>query len=320
MVKSIEPKGLKPKILQPHSMVCIIEYTMKSIKDQKEMLFLLASDLHMDHPKCNRELLKAHFDECVERGGHILLNGDIFCVMQGRNDKRHNKGSVRPENMKDNYFDSVVDSAVEFLLPYAKHILFIGAGNHETAIYKRVEIDLLRQLTEKIYLITGHRIVLGEYHGWIYIKCIMAYTRERRKQMTLSYTIYHNHGTGGEAPVTGGSIEDHRKQTQVEGADAIWQGHNHNKYSRQVAVHYFDRNVHSLKPKFRIIEVIRTGTYKQEYTGHGWHIETNKAPKPLGGIWLTLKPVISGHKGLFFLAPAITKTWHQEIEIDNNYE
>lgn len=203
-------------------MVCIIEYTLKSIKDQRELIFLLASDLHMDHPKCNRELLKAHFDECVERGGRILLNGDIFCVMQGRSDKRHNKGSVRPENMKDNYFDSIVNTAVEFLLPYAKHILFIGAGNHETSIYKRVEIDL-RHHTFDIdpAMILPENKFCGPLESVFYPSTFAAYQQERRSQMTLSYTIYHNHGTGGEAPVTGGSIEDNRKQTQVEGADAI---------------------------------------------------------------------------------------------------
>lgn len=305
------------KVLQPHSMVCVIEYTNHSHKQPLE--FLLASDLHLDHPKCNRELLKEHFDEAVQRGAFILLNGDILCVMQGRNDKRHNKSSVRPENMVDNYFGSIVDETVKFLLPYAKNILFIGSGNHESSIYKRTEIDLLRQIVDKIFYQTGHKITLGEYHGWIYIKYVVSSNAEKRSWKTFSYMIYHNHGTGGEAPVTGGSIEDNRKMTHVEKADAIWMGHNHNKYVRQQAVHYLDTNVNSLKPKIRIIDVIRTGTYKQEYTGHGFHIETNKAPKPLGGIWLSLKVVHNG-AGKTFLYPSITKTWHEEIEIDNSYE
>ena len=300
------------KVYQPHPMVCVIE---KEIGPNGKFTFFLASDIHLDHPKCKRELLKEHFDECIRRKGYILLNGDILCVMQGKHDKRHNKGNVRPEDMNDNYFDSIVDNAVDFLLPYAKHILFIGAGNHETAILKRTETNLLKRMADLIYYKTGHRIAIGEYHGWIYIKGIYGSPlRDRRSRMTLSYKIYHNHGTGGDAPVTGGSIEDHRKMTHVEGADAIWMGHNHNKYSRQQSVHYFDSNPQAMKPKLRIVENIRTGTYKQEYTGSGFHIETGKPPKPLGGVWLELK--FTHTEKFKFLAPSITSTWYNEIEIE----
>lgn len=304
------------KIIQPHPMVCTLE---KHVKSSEELTFLLLSDLHMDHPKCNRELLKQHMDECIAKKGYILFNGDILCVMQGRNDKRHNKSSVRPEDMNDAYFDSVVENAVEFLLPYAKNILFIGCGNHESAIIKRVEINLLQRLVDLIYYKTGHRIALGQYHGWIYIKAIYGNPKNRRLMATLSYKIYHNHGSGGDAAVTQGSIEDHRKMTQVETADAIWMGHNHNKYTKQVAVHYLDTNPQSMKPKIRVVENIRTGTYKQEYTGHGWHIETGKAPKPLGGVWLNLKVCFKtrkeGGKGGWFLASYVTPTYVEPIDI-----
>src|SRR5439155_16720180 len=118
----------------------------------------------------------------------------------------------------------------------------------------------------------------------------------------MSYKIYHNHGAGGDAPITGGAIEDSRLQMYVEGVDAIWTGHNHNKYSRQLGVAYLDTNPQSMAAKIRIVEVIRSGTYKQEYTGQGFHIERRGSPKPLGGVWLELKYVVSHHKR--FLAPA----------------
>lgn len=301
------------KVIQQGSMVCIIE---KKLKLNAKVEFLLLSDLHFDHPKCNREMLKQHIEECVEKDGYILINGDMFCVMQGRGDKRHTKSDVRPEDSNSRYFDSIVENAVEFFLPYAEKILFIGTGNHETSVLKRLETDLLRKFVELMYYKSKHRIVLGAYHGWIWIKCIIGIDNKVGSGNTVSYLIYHNHGTGGEAPVTGGTIEDSRKMTQVEGMDAIWQGHNHNKYNRQVGVHYLDKNPGSLKAKFRIVEVIRTGSYKQEYTGNGWHIETNKSAKPLGGIWLTLIPRRSKDKSTKFLAPTITPTWHGPLEIE----
>lgn len=293
-------------------MVCIIE---KKIKAGEKLLFLLLSDLHLDHPKCRRDLLKQDMDECVASGGYILLNGDILCVMQGREDKRSNKSSVRPEHMTDSYFDAIVDDAVEFFLPYADRILYMGHGNHEGAIIKRLETNLLKRISDIIYYKTKHRIAVGEYHGWIYIRGHYdpSGKKEKRSVHTISYKIYHNHGTGGDAPVTGGSIEDSRKKAHVEGADAIWMGHNHNKYERQMSIHYLDTNPQSMVPKLKIIEFIRSGTYKQEYTGHGFHIETGKPPKPLGGSWLRLD--LTQGKTTQFFAPVIWSTYHTEIEI-----
>lgn len=283
----------------------------------KPHTFLLASDLHLDHPKCKRDLLTTHFKECIARDGYILLNGDTLCLMQGKYDKRHNKASVRPEDMTDRYFDSVVENGAEFLLPFAKRILWIGSGNHESSVFKRVEIDILRRMTDLIFYKTGHRIALGQYHGFLYLSSTSTgKTKEPRSRRTLSYTIYHNHGSGGDAPVTGGSIEDSRKMTHVEGVDAIWMGHNHNKYARQQSVMYLNRSpIGFLTPKLRIVDVIRSGTYKQEFTGHGWHIETGKAPKPLGGVWLSLTRR-SSHSDTTFFESTITPTWTGEMDID----
>lgn len=300
-----------------HPMVCIIEKVMQI---HQQIVFLLLSDIHFDHPACDRELLKVHIEECIAKDGYILINGDFFCVMQGKYDKRHNKSDVRPENMVANYFDSIVDDAVEFFKPYAERILFMGYGNHETSILKRTETDLLQRFIERIYYETNHRISLGEYHGFIWIKAYVAGNLTDRKRMScLTYALYHNHGTGGEAPVTGGSIEDNRKQTQIEGMDGIWMGHNHNKYTRQVSTFYLDKHPQSVKPRIRIIDIIRSGTYKQEYKGKGFHIETNKAPKPLGGVWLTLTAVRGSRsndpKRPKFLSSSVVPTWHEPIDL-----
>lgn len=299
-------------VTKTHSMVCRIDASLSS---GEQMKFFLANDLHLDHPKCNRELLQAHFEQTIADNGYILLNGDILCVMQGQYDKRHNKGSLRPEDMKDSYFDSVVTNAVEFLLPYAKHILFMGIGNHESAIIKRLETNLLQRICDEIYYRTKHRIALGEYHGFIYIVVADKVTIKSgtRSAAKVSYKIYHNHGAGGDAPITGGTIEDSRLQMYVEGVDAIWTGHNHNKYTRQLGVAFLDTNPQSMQAKIRIVEMIRSGTYKQEYTGHGFHIEKRGSPKPLGGVWLTLKFVHTNGKR--FLAPTITSSWHDALTI-----
>lgn len=77
---------------------------------------------------------------------------------------------------------------------------------------------------------------------------------------------------------------------------------------------YLSRVNNNFNPKIRIVDVIRSGTYKQEYTGHGFHIETGKAPKPLGGIWMDLK-MVKQPGGSRFFQSIITPTWTGEIDI-----
>ncbi len=85
--------------------------------------FLLVSDLHWDNPHCDRGLLKNHFDEAVKRNAAIVLNGDTYCCMGGKYDRRADKSLIRPEHNTDRYFDAIVDTSVDWFAPYAKNIL-----------------------------------------------------------------------------------------------------------------------------------------------------------------------------------------------------
>ena len=63
---------------------------------QDKQKFLLISDLHWDNPHCDRELLKNHLDEAVRRNAAVVVNGDFFCLMQGKGDPRRSKDDIRP--------------------------------------------------------------------------------------------------------------------------------------------------------------------------------------------------------------------------------
>jgi UDP-2,3-diacylglucosamine pyrophosphatase LpxH len=54
----------------------------------KSARFLLISDVHWDAIDCDRRLLKKHLDEAVATDSMVLINGDLFDLMQGRNDRR----------------------------------------------------------------------------------------------------------------------------------------------------------------------------------------------------------------------------------------
>ena len=87
------------------------------IKSNEEKQFFLLSDAHWDNPKCDRETLKKDLDDAVAKGMRILINGDLFCVMQGKYDPRRSKKDIRPEHNVPHYLDAVVEDCAEWFAP-----------------------------------------------------------------------------------------------------------------------------------------------------------------------------------------------------------
>ena len=232
----------------------------------------------------DRGLLKRHLDQAKEIGADILLNGDTFCLMQGAYDPRKNKNDIRPEHNKANYLDAVVSDAVEWFSPYAHLIKVVGYGNHETAILKRQETDVIERFVYGLNSKNNTEIEVGGYGGWI----VYAFTRDTNRG-GCSYRIKYFHGSGGGGPVTRGVIQYNRMSTMVEGADMIWMGHVHEDHELTYTV---ERINESHKVHLRDILMIRTATYKEEYNEGkgGWHIERGATPKPIGGRWLEMHP------------------------------
>lgn len=253
------------------------------VKQFEQTKILLISDLHWDNPHCDRELLREHLEEAKKGGHDILINGDLFCAMQGKYDGRRSKSDIRPEHNNSRYLDSLVSTAAEWFAPYAKNIRVIGYGNHETSILRHCETDLIERLVTLLNANHGGQIEVGGYGGWVNYQFFQGPT------MRVAYKIKYYHGSGGGGPVTRGAINFNRMQTAVEGADAIWMGHVHESMEITYTVEYLSGK---LNVKLRDILMIRTPAYKEEYDGGhgGWHVERGAPPKPLGGRWLVLTP------------------------------
>ena len=245
--------------------------------------FLLISDLHWDNPHCDRGLLKNHLDEAVKRNAAIILNGDTYCCMGGKYDRRADKSLIRPEHNTDRYFDAIVDTSVEWFAPYAKNILLIGYGNHETAIIKHGETDLLQRFASTLNYSTGSAVQVGGYGGTIDIRVLHDTIRG------VNFVVHYFHGHSGGGAVSRGVIHDQRLLAGTEGYDLTWMGHVHELYYHQNIIHRYDRSTKTLIQK--PIHQLRTATYKEEWDGGymGFHTERGRGPKPLGGYWLKLE-------------------------------
>ena len=270
----------KSKTRRPHEKSLIID-TIASGTNW-EAAFLLTSDQHFDSKNCNRNLLRKHYDQAVDRGAGILILGDFWDAMQGRNDRRGSKKALTEEFLKASYINELVNKATDFLVPYAANIQGWSPGNHETSIIKNLEVDLIDLVISRLKERTGHEINLLPYTGWIIFQ-VSNIKGSHIGSLRMAYT----HGAGGGGPVTKGVIQTNRRATYLPDADIVASGHIHEAWVLELSRERItDHGLPYLDTQWHI----QLPTYKEEYnsTGDGWWHETGKSPRPQGGWWLTL--------------------------------
>jgi UDP-2,3-diacylglucosamine pyrophosphatase LpxH len=257
--------------------------------DRNETRLAILSDLHWDNPKCDRDMLKRHLDYCLKESIPVMVVGDLFCLMQGKGDRRGNKSDIRPEHNNAKYLDSVVETAVEWFSPYASILTVIGYGNHETAIIKHQETDLLQRFVDLMNYKNKSNIFTGGYGGWLVIK------KNIRTNTSMSKNLKYFHGSGGGGIVTKGAINLTRALETYENMDVFVMGHIHENSSRNDVRDALQYNTgkHTYELIQKQIHLAITGTYKEEYVDGfgGWHVERGAPIKPLGGRILTLNGV-----------------------------
>lgn len=236
-----------------------------------EQRYLLISDVHFDSPYCDRKLLTRHLELAKAQGAGVLCIGDWFDAMGGKQDRRSTKNTARDEDKHDNYFDMLVDHSAEYLAPYTDNLVMLSKGNHETAILKHNETDLLERLCREL----GCQCM--GYSGWVrsLFQNSSGGARSQRR-------IYFHHGAGGGGPVTRGTINANRRAASID-ADVYISGHIHEAWVLENVVYklnekgrvFYNTQMHCQLP-----------TYKQEHGHGGYHDEKQRPPKPLGGYWL----------------------------------
>ena len=256
-----------------------LTYDCETTLSKWEEWILLTSDRHWDNPKSNWELQKQHMDEAIERGAAIIDCGDFFCAMQGKYDPRSSKADIRPEHQVPEYLDSLVSTSTEFFEPFASNMVMVARGNHESAIKKRHETDLIERFCSTMKYKTGHKIHNGGYSGFIRLRL-----RQNGRTQGRVLTIHYSHGYGGGGPVTKGVIQTNRKAVYLPDADLVISGHVHEHWQIELmrlrvgrTQIYHDRQLHVCLP-----------TYKEEMGSgfEGWHAEGGRPPKPIGACWM----------------------------------
>ena len=245
----------------------------------------MLSDLHWDNPKCDWKLLKQDLDYCLKESIPIMINGDMFCLMQGRGDNRKNKSDIRPEHNNAMYLDSIVETAVEWFSPYAHLLTVIGYGNHETAIIKFQETDILSRFVKLLNIKNGTNVQVGGYGGWLVVTQLL-----RGERNTRTMKIRYFHGSGGGGVVTKGALNLTRALEMYEDFDVFTMGHIHENASRNDVRDRIQQGGDIYRQEQRQLHLMLTGTYKEENGdgSKGWHVERGAPIKPVGGRILTI--------------------------------
>lgn len=208
------------KFERPNASVLDIVHKMKS-KDTKHLYAM--SDIHFDSVKCDLNLLAKHLSLAAETKSPVLIGGDLFDVMQSHDDPRRSLEELQSEYKHDSYLDLVVLDAANFLskfnVPY-----IIGMGNHETAVLRKNNTNLIERLVYALNTSGGEAYSMGY---WGFIRMFFQYEKGEER---CSRTLYWHHGSGAAAPVTRGVIDTARQAAYLPDADVVINGHNHQEY------------------------------------------------------------------------------------------
>jgi len=240
--------------------------------------FLFISDVHYDSSKCDRDLLDKHLRQAKEKGAAVFIFGDWFDLMQGKWDPRGNYSDLRPEYKNINYLDAVIDDSIEYFTKYKDIIRFLGRGNHETNIEKRMHTSPLDRVAA-VLRERGGDCHVGGYSGWLQFGEL----RGGKGRTRCKSNVHYHHGYGGNAPRSKGVLRVDLDQMQFPDADVILRGHTHQKWYLPVTV---DRLTHAGNQIQQTVHHVQMGSYKllgDRFAG--WAVEKGFNTPRLGGWW-----------------------------------
>ncbi len=270
-----------PYTVRPKSgNVTIIDVEYDGVLNQD---FLASADRHWDNPDSKWKMQRKHLKEARTRGAGILDFGDFFCAMQGKFDKRSSKDHVRRIHQKDEYLDSLVDTASDWFLEDADMFIMISRGNHETSIKKRHETDLIARLVNSLNQRRGTEIHAGGYSGFVQF----VFTNLQNGKVKR-INLWYIHGYGGGGPVTKGTIQTNRRAVYSPDAAIIVTGHIHEEWDLTIPRYRINSRGQQYKDEQLHVQL---PSYKDEHKdgSEGWVVEGGQPPKPIGAKWLCFR-------------------------------
>jgi len=248
-----------------------------TVKAGWETWVCLMSDVHFDAAKCDLPLVNKHLTLANEREALVLIAGDWFDAMQSKHDPRRSPEDLKAEYAVSSYLDALVKYAADYLGRFNRCKFILALGNHETAVLKNNNTNLMDRLADKLRDKYKIDAVNAGYAGWV------RWLFSRGKGARQSFSLYYHHsGGGGNAPVSKGIIQSNRQAAAIR-ADFVHNGHNHQNYHHAEPQVYLSPSGRQVKS---LTHFIRTPGYKigglEAYDEFGYDIERHPHPLTRG--------------------------------------
>lgn len=244
-------------------------------------------DLHLGNSRCMEAKIRADLEEARALNARILLIGDIYDAILTKDHKRFALTVLKPFlQERQDLLNAVVEYGVAFLQPYADLIDLIAYGNHEGAVLKHHNFDLIKDTVGRLNeglrrQGSDHRIAAGGYTGYVQYRVSSG---AQNPQFKRSVNVLYNHGGGVDAPVTKGILDISRKTVNWD-YDLYVYGHKHHSIAvNDVKIKLSGKGV----LKVRTVKAVQCGCYFQNYDidaepgAFPFTESQNHAPKPIG--------------------------------------
>lgn len=244
-------------------------------------------DLHLGNVRCREARIRADLEEARSLNARILLIGDIYDAILTKDHKRFALTVLKPFlQERQDLLNAVVEYGVSFLEPYADLIDVMGYGNHEAAVLKHHNFDLIKDTVGRLNeglrrKGNDHRIAAGGYTGYVQYRVPSSTAKPEFKR---SLNVLYNHGGGGDAPVTKGILDISRKTVNWD-YDLYVYGHKHHSIIvNDVKIRLTGKGVLQI----RTVKAVQCGSYFQNYDidaepgAFPFTESQNHAPKPIG--------------------------------------
>jgi len=253
-------------------------------KATQELSVMLASDVHFDSAVCDIDLWTKHLKLAEELQAPVIIAGDFFDAMQGHDDPRRSIEELKDEYKVSHYFDAIVLDASHFLRQFKVPYFILGLGNHETAVLRKINTNLIERLAYDLRLHGQPAEAMGY---WGYIRFHFKY---RKGSGNASKTLYFHHGKSSGAVVTKGVIQVNRQGQYIHDADYVLNGHNHHSYVMPVQVERLNQK--TMLPQTETVWYFRTPGYKKSPGDSlqvwGYGAEKHRAATPRGCMFLNM--------------------------------
>lgn len=261
-------------------------------KDSIQILWF--SDTHLDNPKSQIKFMHKTIKDNPD--ALIMFGGDNLDVMSWKFDPRSEKSQLTNRDLEKPLFNDIIEEVRENIIkPYADRIIGVARGNHETALFKRLECDLheiiCKDVTNMLYT-----------RGWINVKI----KPNKSFNGNLSFPIFFQHIPTSGGMRSKGMLSVDILSGQRPDAKMIITEHLHTSWIHPVMIERFDNR--TLKEHDELVWFVQSPTLKMEHKGRkqGYYHERVKAGAVLTGcVEINIKTVYTNGKYQLVAEPRI---------------